>query len=85
MVQKSSSFSPYLTIGLCALLGACSGNQALQDRFAANPSLGSSPNTTTPVSPTPTPQPTEPDSTATPTPTPTATFSTGTFSDLEKV
>ncbi|MBE9240897.1 S-layer homology domain-containing protein [Synechocystis salina] len=85
MVQKSSSFFPHLIIGLCALLGACSGNQALQDRFAANPSLGSSPNTTTPVSPTPTPQPTEPDSTTTPTPTPTATFSTGTFSDLEKV
>ncbi len=87
MAERSSSFFPYLIIGFCALLGACSGNQALQDRFATNPSLGSSPSPTPTVSPTPTPQPAEPDisPTPTPTPTPTATFSTGTFSDLDKV
>ena len=85
MAQKSSSFFPYLIVGLCALLGACSGNQALQDRFAANPSLGSSPSPTSTVSPTPTPDTTGPDTPSTPTPTPTATFSTGTFSDLDKI
>ncbi|MBE9202700.1 S-layer homology domain-containing protein [Synechocystis salina LEGE 06099] len=85
MAQKSSSFFPCLIVGLGVLLGACSGNQALQDRFAANPSLGSSPSPTTTVSPTSTPEPTEPNTTTTPAPNPTATFSTGTFSDLDKV
>ncbi|AIE75555.1 MULTISPECIES: S-layer homology domain-containing protein [unclassified Synechocystis] len=85
MAQKSSSFFSYLIVGLCALLGACSGNQALQDRFAANPSLGSSPSTTTTISPTPTPEPTEPDTPATPEPTTTVTLSSGAFSDLNQV
>lgn len=50
-VVKSLRFSAI--IGLVALLGACSGNASLEDRFAADPSLQGSP--TLETSPTPTP------------------------------
>jgi hypothetical protein len=82
MVQKSSSFFIIVTIGLCGLLGACSGNQALENRFAPNPSLKKDPATTIQTSPTPTPTETTPEPENPPSPEPTTTVSEGTFSDL---
>jgi len=82
MDSEPRSFSAPLTsalsLGICGLLVGCSGNQALENRFAPNPDLQASPDrpTTTLVTPPrdPSPPPTDVE--------PTPPVTNGEFSDV---
>ncbi len=90
MDQEPRSFSVPLTsalsLGICGLLVGCSGNQALENRFASNPALQASPTVANPAttaiaSPSPSPA-TDANGTASPTIEPTPAMTNGTFSDV---
>ena len=80
--EPRSFFSPLfsaLSLGLCGLLVGCSGNQALENRFTANPDLQASP--TPNASPNSVLVP-SPDSAPSPTVDQSPTATQGEFSDL---
>jgi len=59
-----------LSLGICGLLVGCSGNQALENRFASNPTLQASPTVANPAVTTDSPSPSpSPDLSPTPSPT----------------
>ncbi|MEB3227491.1 MAG: S-layer homology domain-containing protein [Synechocystis sp.] len=79
----SVSFATALSLGLWGLLVSCSGNQALENRFAANPDLQASPTAgTNPTTVLPSPSPAgRPGASPVPTINPTP-ISSGTFTDV---